>query len=265
MSTTIEWTATTHPDGSTTPGMSWNFVTGCTEVSEGCNHCYAKSIATRFAGGKAFPHGFEITTHPGRLLAPKTWKKPVKVFVNSMSDLFHKDVPDSLILTAFDVMLDTPQHTYMILTKRPSRLANTTLIDLMLHHVYNRTGVLAWPANIWLGVSVESMDYTWRIDKLRQAFVAFHDNPRIHPTLFISAEPLLAPLALDLHDIAWLITGAESGAGARPMSEDWVRSLRDQAIAQNVAFFYKQKLIGRKKVGLPELDGRVWNEFPEVR
>lgn len=252
--TTIEWC-----------DRSWNVITGCTEVSEGCDHCYAKSMATRFAGSKAFPHGFEITVHMDRLNDPYTWKKPCRVFVNSMSDLFHQKVSDGLILQMFDVMLDTPQHTYQILTKRPSRLASTRLFDLMLHHVYNKTGVIAWPANIWLGVSVESMDYTWRIDKLRSPFVAFRDNPRIHPTLFISAEPLLAPLTLDLHDIAWLITGCESGAGARPMSEEWVRSLRDQCISQDVRFFYKQKLVGRKKVGLPELDGQVWNEFPEVR
>ncbi len=247
MSTTIEWT-----------DESWNFITGCTQVSAGCDHCYAKSIATRFAGSKAFPNGFDITMHPDRLSMPYKWKKPVRVFVNSMSDLFHKEVPDDFILQGLDVMLDTPQHTYQILTKRPSRLANTGLVDLMMHRVYSRTGKAAWPSNVWLGVSVESMEYAWRIDKLREAFLSLRDIP----TLFISAEPLLAPLTLELHNIAWLITGCESGIGARPMQEDWVRSLRDQCIQQDVKFFYKQKLVNRKKVGLPELDGKVWDEMP---
>jgi protein gp37 len=245
--TTIEWA-----------DKRWNPVDGCTEVSPGCDHCYAKAIATRFAGSKAFPHGFVVTLQPERLRMPYTWKKPQRVFVNSMSDLLHKDVPDEFILSVFDTMIETPQHTYMVLTKRPSRLANTTLADMILHRAFLKTGVMTWPKNVLVGVSVESMDYIWRIDTLRKAFSALVAKP----TLFISAEPLLEALALDLTGIAWLITGAESGSGARPMQEDWVRSLRDQCATQGVRFFYKQKLVNRKKVGLPMLDGRQWMEYP---
>lgn len=248
--TTIEWA-----------DKSWNPVDGCTEVSPGCDHCYAKAIATRFAGSKAFPHGFAVTLHPERLQVPHTWKKPQRIFVNSMSDLFHKDVTDDFILRVFDTMIDTPRHTYMVLTKRPSRLANTALVDMILHRTFLKTGVMAWPKNVLMGVSVESMDYTWRIDKLRQAFANFMQKPM----LFISAEPLLEALTLDLTGIAWLITGSESGSGARPMQEDWVRALRDQCGVSGTKFFYKQKLVSRKKVGLPMLDGRQWMEYPKQK
>jgi len=164
-----------------------------------------------------------------------------------MSDLFHAGVPDEFIVEVFKTMNSTPQHTYQVLTKRPSRLVNTRLQAKIVR------AIGPWPLNIWLGVSVESQAYTWRIDVLRRI---------VAPIRFISAEPLLGPLTLDLSDIAWLIAGCESGHGARPMQEDWVRSLRDQCQASDTAFFYKQKLVNGHKVPTPELDGKAWKEFP---
>lgn len=240
---TIEWT-----------DASWNPVTGCTEVSPGCDHCYAKAMAERFRGSKAFPSGFDLTFHPERLQLPLKWK-PQMIFVNSMSDLFHKDIPDAYILQVFEVMFKAKQHIFQVLTKRPSRLA--LMASTIIHHIsLVNQAYTPWPAHIWLGVSVESQQYTWRIDKLRSVPT---------PIRFISAEPLLGPLDLDLSGISWVITGCESGRGARLMNEDWVRELRDQCIFSDTRFFYKQKLVNGKKVGLPELDGKVWNEFPSLK
>jgi protein gp37 len=178
------------------------------------------------------------------------WKKPQRIFVNSMSDIFHKDVPDDFIIQGFEVMAKkAPHHIYQILTKRPSRLVNTSLLQRILERIGE------WPAHIWMGVSVESQDYTWRIDKLRLV-PAF--------TRFLSCEPLLGPLVLDLRGISWLITGAESGHGARVMDENWVRLLRDQCVPAGVKFFYKQNVVKGRKVSLPELDGKVWQEFPTI-
>lgn len=241
--TTIEWT-----------DKSWNFVTGCEEVSPGCDHCYAKVLAERFRGSKAFPQGFDLTMHPERLAWPLNQKKPCKIFVNSMSDLFHKDVPDDFILRGFETMLDADWHIYQILTKRPSRLANTVLTTKILN-LMELKGFNTWPSHIWLGTSVESQEYAWRLAKLRQVPA---------PVRFVSAEPLLGALELNLAGIAWLIAGAESGHGARPMNEDWVRSLRDQAIASGTAFFYKQNAVKGHKIPTPELDGVVWKQYPEV-
>lgn len=231
---------------------SWNFITGCDSVSPGCDHCYARTLAERFRGvpGNAFEQGFDLKFWPERLALPSKWKRPRRIFVNSMSDLFHKDVPDSLILDGFDAMVQANHHIYQILTKRPSRLANTSLTQ----QIVARYG--AWPAHIWIGTSIERDDYVWRADKLRAVPADIR---------FISAEPLLGPLpSLNLDGIKWLITGAESGHGARPMNEDWVRGLRDACLAANVAFFYKQKVVKGKKVPLPELDGKVWNEYPVI-
>jgi protein gp37 len=249
----IEWTSKFNPDGTVTPGSTWNPVTGCVEVSPGCDHCYARVFAERWRGTPNHPYtqGFDLKIWPDRLLKPVSWKIPRRIFVNSMSDLFHKDVPDAFIVQVFETMaLLAPQHTYMVLTKRPSRLVNTSLLSQILERVGG-----AWPAHIWLGVSVESNEYAWRVDALRRIAV---------PLRFISAEPLLGPLQLDLSGIHWLITGAESGHGVRPMDEQWVRSLRDQCIEQKVKFFLKQYAIKGKKVPLPELDGRTWTEIPEV-
>ncbi|MBV9688316.1 MAG: phage Gp37/Gp68 family protein [Ktedonobacteraceae bacterium] len=235
----IEWTHAT-----------WNPVTGCTEVSAGCDHCYARTFAERFRGvsGHPYAQGFDLTLWPERLDAPTRWKRPRLIFVNSMSDLFHKQVPDDFIVQVFCTMARrAPQHTYQVLTKRPSRLVHTSLLTQITQ------ALGPWPAHIWLGVSVENQDYTWRVDKLRA-------TPA--PVKFISAEPLLGPIQFDLAGMAWLIAGAESGHGARPMDEQWVRSLRDQATAAGCAFFYKQNACRGRKVPLPLLDGERWQQFP---
>ncbi|MBV9690990.1 MAG: phage Gp37/Gp68 family protein [Ktedonobacteraceae bacterium] len=235
----IEWTHST-----------WNPVTGCTEVSPGCEHCYARTFAERFRGVRNHPYeqGFDLRLWEARLEVPVGWKKPRRIFVNSMSDLFHKNIPDDFIVQVFRTMaVLAPQHTYQVLTKRPSRLVHTKL----LAHITQAIG--PWPAHIWLGVSVENQDSTWRVDKLRV-------TPA--PIKFISAEPLLGPIQFTLDGIAWLIAGAESGHGARPMDEQWVRSLRDQATAAGCAFFYKQTAHRGRKLPLPLLDGQRWQQFP---
>jgi protein gp37 len=237
---TIEWTEAT-----------WNPASGCTEVSPGCDHCYARTFAERFRGvaGHPYEQGFDLKLWPARLRLPMQWKRPRTIFVNSMSDLFHKDIPDDSIVEVFVTMAErAPQHTYQVLTKRPSRLANTGL----LAHLTDRIGG-PWPAHIWLGVSVELQAYHWRVDVLRRLPV---------PLRFLSCEPLLGPLTLDLSGIGWVITGAESGHGARPMEEHWVRSLRDQCLAAQVPFFYKQNAHQGHKLPLPLLDGVRWQQVP---
>ncbi|HEY6410644.1 MAG TPA: phage Gp37/Gp68 family protein [Ktedonobacteraceae bacterium] len=235
----IEWT-----------DASWNPITGCTEVSPGCDRCYARTFAERFRGvpGHHFEQGFDLKLWPDRLDRPLGWKQPRRIFVNSVSDLFHKDIPTDFIVAVFDTMRRAHQHTYQVLTKRPSRAV--LLVPQMLEALGG-----TWPQHIWMGVSVENQDFTWRVDKLRLIPA---------PTRFISAEPLLGALSLNLNGIAWLIAGAESGHGARPMHEDWVRSLRDQAVLAGVAFFYKQNALKGRKLPRPALDGVVWNAFPDA-
>jgi protein gp37 len=192
--------------------------------------------------GNVYEQGFDLKLWPERLSWPLTWKKPQMIFVNSMSDLFHKDIPDEYIQQVFAIMNKAQHHTFQVLTKRPSRAA------LIAHK-------LTWTPNIWLGTSIERNDYIWRAEKLRLVPAAIR---------FISAEPLLGELTnLDLTGIDWLITGAESGRGARPMDENWVRFLRDRCVASDTAFFYKQKLVRGKKFPLPELDGCTWQEYPQ--
>lgn len=235
----IEWTDAT-----------WNPVTGCTEVSPGCDHCYARTFAERFRGTPAHPYeqGFDLKVWPARLTLPATWKSPRRIFTNSMSDLFHMRVPDAFILQVFETMARlAPQHIYQVLTKRPSRLVNTSLLTQI------EECIGPWPAHIWLGVSVETNAYRWRTDVLRGI---------PSPVRFVSAEPLLGNLTLNLSGISWVIAGAESGHGARPMDEDWVRALRDQCTANGCAFFYKQNAVRGRKVPLPTLDGKQWVEFP---
>jgi protein gp37 len=232
-STKIEWT-----------DKSWNPVTGCTKVSPGCDHCYAETFAERFRGvpGNHFEQGFDLKLWPDRLSIPLRTKKPQKFFVNSMSDLFHQDIPDDYIAQVFAVMNQASRHTFQVLTKRPSRAA---LI----------ASKLTWTSNIWMGTSIESNNYIWRADKLRQVPAA---------TRFISAEPLLGELThLNLDGIHWLIAGAESGHGARPMDENWVRFLRDRCVDGRVAFFYKQNAVKGRKLPTPELDGKTWTQYPE--
>ncbi|MDA8161627.1 MAG: phage Gp37/Gp68 family protein [Desulfobacteraceae bacterium] len=228
--TSIEWTE-----------QSWNPVTGCTKMSPGCSHCYAERMSFRLQamGQNNYANGFQLTLHPHMLKYPGQWKKPSMVFVNSMSDLFHRDVPTEYIERVFDVMRDTPHHTYQVLTKRAERLADLDLI---------------WPKNVWMGVTVESADYLHRIDYLRET------GSRIK---FLSLEPLLGPLPrLDLTGIDWVIVGGESGPGARPMNPEWVREIRDTCLESDVPFFFKQWGGVHKKAAGRMLDGRTWNGMP---
>jgi len=202
----IEWTEST-----------WNPTSGCTKVSPGCDRCYAERITVRFP--RSFPNGFALTLRPDSLSIPLHWKRPRVIFVNSMSDLFHKEVPDEYVQRVFEVMRSMPQHTYQVLTKRAERLARIA-------------PKLPWPKNVWMGVSVESPAYVWRIEYLRRVNAAVK---------FVSAEPLLEPLPrLKLEGIHWLIAGGESQAGCRPAEVRWFRDLRDQCRGCGVAFFLKQ-------------------------
>lgn len=230
----IEWTEST-----------WNPVTGCTKISPGCKHCYAERMAKRLLamGHPNYASGFKLTMHEHVLELPLKWKKPQTIFVNSMSDLFHKDVTDIFIKNIFDVMRRAPWHTFQILTKRAERLAEFY-------------GELPWGKNVWMGVSVENEDYRYRIDLLRKTGAQVK---------FISFEPLVGRIGkVDLKDIDWAIVGGESGPRARYMSPEWVADLRDQCLAQKVPFFFKQwGGVNKKKTGRL-LDGRTWDEMPVV-
>ena len=237
----IEWTDAT-----------WNPVTGCTKVSPGCDHCYAETFAERWRGipGHPYEQGFELKLWPDRLALPGRWAKPRRVFVNSMSDLFHVDVPREYIAEVFDVMLTNSQHTYQVLTKRAERMERVVRWYAGLGDAYSgRAG-----RSVWLGVSVESPTYYSRIRHLQRTPAAVR---------FLSCEPLLAPLPdLPLDGIHWVIVGGESGPGSRPMHPDWVRDIRDQCQRAGVAFFFKQWGGVRKKATGRELDGRTWDEMP---
>lgn len=246
--TTIEWTDTT-----------WNPTTGCDRISPGCDHCYALKLAGRLklmgqakyqldGDPRTSGPGFGLTLHRDTLDAPLHWRKPRHVFVNSMSDLFHDDIPDDFIGLVFNTMMQAEQHTFQVLTKRPQRMQR--FVDLWLGESWAQ-----WLDNLWLGVSVENDRYTFRVDHLRRT----HAEVR-----FISAEPLLGPLpSLNLDEIGWVIVGAESGPGARPMDEDWVRDIRDKCVGRGIPFFYKQNATpAGRKIPLPELDGRQWSEMP---
>jgi len=230
--TKIEWTNST-----------FNPVTGCTKVSAGCTNCYAERMARRLQamGSPNYKNGFEVTLHPEMLDQVKSWRKPRLVFVNSMSDLFHKDVPFEFIRKLFDVMTAAPQHVFQILTKRSGRLLKLS-------------PRLSWPENIWMGVTVESARYYRRIDDLRQTGAYGR---------FVSLEPLLSPLPnLDLHGIDWAIVGGESGPGARPIEREWVLDIQRRCRKQQVAFFFKQwGGVNKKKTGR-RLDGRLYSEYP---
>jgi protein gp37 len=258
----IEWTDAT-----------WNPVTGCTRVSPGCDHCYALTLAERFRGtpGHYFENGFDVQLRPDKLDQPLRWKKPRKVFVNSMSDLFHADIPDEYIAKVFTVMALTPHHTFQVLTKRHGRMRsllmredfNQSVLDGMLDA--NIDADWDWPLpNVWLGVSAE--DQRWADIRIP----ALLDTPAA--VRFVSAEPLLGPIDFDRFlwngdsdrpTLGWVIVGGESGRGARPMSLDWARSIRDACQDNGVAFHYKQQGSGD---GGPksrrDLDGRTWDEFP---
>ena len=234
----IEWTNST-----------WNPVTGCTKVSAGCDHCYAERLSERFRGveGHPFETGFDLTLRPDRLEQPTHWRRPQLIFVNSMSDLFHKDIPTEYIERVFDTMERADWHIYQVLTKRSS---------LMRRFVQGRYRGRAAPPHIWLGVSIENNAALTRLRHLKQT------NASVR---FVSFEPLLGPMGtVDLEDIHWVIAGGESGPGARPVQAEWVRELRDQCQAQRVAFFFKQWGGRTPKSGGNTLDGRQWLEYPEI-
>lgn len=230
----IEWTEAT-----------WNPITGCDKVSPGCKHCYAEKMAKRLKamGQRNYRNGFKLTLHDHMLDYPLRWKKPMVIFVNSMSDIFHKDVPVEFILRIFDVMKKASWHTFQVLTKRSDRL-----LELDPH--------LTWYSNIWMGVSVENQDYAYRIDQLRNT----HANIK-----FLSLEPLLGPLHnLDLVNINWVIVGGESGPKSRPIKEEWVRDIRDHCVDSKVDFFFKQwGGINKRKTGRT-LDGQIWDQTPLI-
>ncbi len=228
----IEWTEAT-----------WNPVTGCTKISTGCKYCYAERMARRLQGmGQPnYINGFKLTLHEHMLERPLQWKKPRMIFVNSMSDLFHHDVPLEFILRVFDVMARASQHQFQVLTKRADRLAELS-------------PYINWPPNVWMGVSVEHVAYTHRIDRLRETDAAIK---------FLSLEPLLSAIPnIDLTGIDWVIVGGESGPGARPMDETWVKDIRDQCVQSGVPFFFKQWGGTRKKKNGRTLQGKIWNQFP---
>jgi protein gp37 len=233
----IEWTDAT-----------WNPVTGCTKISAGCDNCYAERFSERFRGvsGHPFENGFDLTLRPERLQQPLSWRRSRMVFVNSMSDLFHKEVPKEFIARVFDAMEAAHWHTFQVLTKRSS---------LMRDFLKARYGGDLGPAHIWCGVSVEDGKRKSRIAHLQQAPAGVR---------FLSIEPLLGDVGeLNLDGIDWVIVGGESGPKARPMEEAWVRSIRDQCNAEGVAFFFKQWGGFRPKTGGRTLDGREWSEFPK--
>ena len=233
MNSQIEWTEST-----------WNPVTGCTKISPGCAHCYAERMARRLhaMGQPNYRNGFRLTIHEHALDLPLGWRKPQVIFVNSMSDLFHEDVPLDFIRRVFDVMQRADWHQFQVLTKRSRRLADLAPL-------------LPWPENVWMGVTVESAECVHRIDDLR--FVPA-------TVKFLSLEPLLGPLpGIGLEDVDWVIVGGESGPGARPMAEAWALDLRDQCCQAGVPFFFKQWGGTNKKKAGRILNGRTCDQVPE--
>ncbi len=228
----IEWTEAT-----------WNPVTGCNKVSPGCKFCYADRMAKRLhaMGQERYRNGFQLTLQEDLIGLPLKWKKPRVIFVNSMSDLFHKDVPDDFIARCFETMAAASQHTFQVLTKRPERVAELG-------------SRLPWTTNIWMGTSVENADFTWRV----------HELVRVPAKVrFLSVEPLLGPIRrLPLRGVHWAIVGGESGPGARPMLHEWVTGIRDQCVKREVPFFFKQWGGVQKSRTGRELDGRTWDEMP---
>lgn len=234
-SSNIEWTE-----------MTWNPITGCVKISQGCKHCYAERMAKRLhaMGSSRYVDGFAPTLHHDLIDLPKKWKKPRVIFVNSMSDLFQKAVPDQFIRDVFGTMAACPQHTFQILTKRSERLRELGQS-------------LPWPPNVWMGVSVENAEVIGRVDDLR------HVPAQVR---FLSCEPLIGPLdGLRLDRIHWAIVGGESGPGARPMKESWVNDIHRECARSNVPFFFKQWGGVRKEFAGRELHGRTYDEMPGNR
>jgi protein gp37 len=239
----IEWTDAT-----------WNPTTGCDRTSPGCDNCYALTLARRLkamgvakyqrdGSSKTSGPGFGLSLHYDALEVPRRWRAPKRVFVNSMSDLFHEEVPLEFIQQVFTVMRDTPQHTYQILTKRTRRLTKLA-------------PALTWPPNVWMGVSIEDDRYVFRARHLMTVPAAVR---------FLSLEPLIGPLpSLNVSGVDWVIVGGESGKRARPVSMEWIRDLRDQCLTNSVAFFFKQWGGVTPKSGGRQLDGRTWDEYPDL-
>jgi protein gp37 len=237
--TQIEWTDAT-----------WNPVTGCSKITRGCDFCYAERFSERFRGvaGHPFENGFDLTLRPDRLTQPLRWRQPKRIFVNSMSDLFHKEIPVRFIDAVFDTMEKADWHTFQVLTKRSSLLVR------YLRERYGSDGVA--PPHIWLGVSIEDEKNAVRLKHLRAARASVR---------FVSFEPLLGPVGkLDLAGIQWAIVGGESGPRARPMEEEWAIEIRDQCRTSKVAFFFKQWGGARPKSGGRLLRKREWNEYPRI-
>lgn len=236
--TAIEWTDAT-----------WNPVTGCTKISSGCDNCYAERFSERFRGVRNHPFesGFDLTLRPERLNQPLEWRRPRMIFVNSMSDLFHKQIPNDYIAQIFDTMERATWHTFQVLTKRSSLMR-----DFLRRRYGNRPG----PSHMWFGVSVEDGTKLSRVRHLRDAPAGVR---------FLSIEPLIGPIGkLDLAGIDWVIVGGESGPRARPIDVDWVRQIRDQCVQNRVAFFFKQWGGLRPKSGGRKLDAIEWSQFPGV-
>lgn len=232
--TKIEWTE-----------ASWNPVTGCTKISNGCKNCYAFNMAKRLKamGNIRYCNEFNITFHEDLLNLPLKWKNPKKIFVNSMSDLFHEDIPFEFIMKVFETMEKANWHTFQVLTKRSERLEQLA-------------SFLPWPDNVWIGVTVEDDSVKYRIDNLRSV------PSKIK---FLSLEPLLSDIVnIDLNNIDWVIVGGESGPGARPIQVEWVRNIRDECLEQNVPFFFKQwGGVNKKKTGRL-LDDKIWDQYPRT-
>src|SRR4030042_6766975 len=234
LSTSIEWTDST-----------WNPVTGCSKVSSGCANCYAERMALRLQamGNPSYANGFSVTLHEDALVLPLKWKKPQTIFVNSMSDLFHEDIPLEFILRVFDIMHRADWHRYQILTKRSNRL-----LELSPR--------LPWASHIWMGVTVEEENFIYRIEHLKSTGA---------DVKFLSLEPLLGPIPnLYLEGIDWVIVGGESSPKARPMKKEWVVDIKNHCQSENVPFFFKQWGGFNKKKAGRELEGRIWNEIPSL-
>jgi len=234
--TKIEWTEST-----------WNPITGCTKITSGCKFCYAEVMANRLKamGQEKYKNGFDLTLHPDVLNEPYSWKKGKMIFVNSMSDLFHKEIPIEYIQKIFRVIRENPQHVFQILTKRADVL-----------RYYDSEGWLEWPHNLWMGVTVESNEVMHRIDNLRRT------GARVK---FLSCEPLLTSLPeMNLQGIDWVIVGGESGRTPRPIKEEWILDIKEQCLKMNVAFYFKQWGGTNKKKAGKILEGKVFNAMPNI-
>ncbi len=248
-------------------GATWNITSGCTPESDGCDNCWANRMSQRLQGRFGYPtiNGFGVVGHPDKLLEPLSWKKPRYIFVSSMGDLFHENIPDWYLYHIFEVIRQASQHTFLVLTKRAVRMA--TLAHMLSNQFVEGW---AWPKNVWAGVSIETQHY-WdeRIEWLLQVPT---------PIRWVSLEPLLGPISMEYetrmdqdalfqtYPLNWVVCGAEAGPNKRRMDLGWVRSIRDQCIEGDIPFFFKASIDpqSRKKISMPELDGKVWDQMPSL-